>query len=74
MDLSGSEYNEIKAKFPDLPELEESFQSRFIRENHPELANSAPSYGRDEMLRALWTVAGHEESEAKSLIENLKQQ
>jgi hypothetical protein len=72
-DLPTPEYDAIRGRFLNFPELHESYLSSELRKLHPEWTNVQPGYDREDMLRALWIVAEREESEAKTLIDGLRQ-
>ncbi len=64
--LVQSDYDEIRAKFPTLPNLEPAPPSVFAKSDSP------AEYYRADMLQALWNVAKGEEAEAKTLIDKLQ--
>ena len=61
--LSQEDYDAEKARFPTLVPLQPT--------KAPLNSNSSAWYFRDDMLRALWTVAGEEDDKAKQLTDRL---
>jgi hypothetical protein len=66
--LSQQDYDAEKAKFPTLIQLQP------VKAYEALYPSASPSYFRNDMLQALWAVAGAEDDKAKQLIDQLKQQ
>jgi hypothetical protein len=65
--LTQHDYELIKTEFPGLDELQ---PDSFTAQHYPD---SPPEYRRRDMVQALWKFASSEDSEAKQLIDQLRQ-
>lgn len=67
MTLSQQDYDAERATFPTLTQLQ---PVKAYADLYP---NSPPSYFRNDMLQALWKIAGDEDTSAKALLDKMKQ-
>jgi hypothetical protein len=66
-----NQYDLAKQGFPTLAPLSFGPEYTWYRDGSGNIVNHA--YRRSDMLRALWTVAGNEDDEAKQLVDRLSQ-
>jgi hypothetical protein len=66
-----NQYDAAKQEFPTIAALSFGPESTWYRDGSGNIVNHA--YRRSDMLRALWSVAGDEDDEAKQLVDQLNQ-